>query len=327
MYGLPQAGILANKLLRKGLAPHGYYELPHTPGLWKHTNLPVQFTLVVDDFGVKYIGKQNALHLINALKQNYKISEDWTGGLYCGISLNWNYEEGYVDTAMPTYVAKQLLKYNHTKPSKSQDTPLQPAPRIYGKAAQNTATPDTSTPLKTKDKKFIEQVVGSFLYYRRAVDPIILHSLSTIAEEQAKPTENTKKKAIQFLDYMAHHPDAIIRFYKSDMILNVHSDASYLTAAKARSRAGGNFFLGSMSRDDSPIILNGAIYSMCKILKFVAASAAEAELGALFLNAREAKIMRIILLELGHPQPPTPIHIDNTTVVGIVNNPIKRQRS
>ena len=126
---------------------------------------------------------------------------------------------------------------------------------------------------------------------------------------------------------MAHHPDAIIRFYKSDMILNVHSDASYLTAAKARSRAGGHFFLGSIPRDNSPIILNGAIYSMCKILKFVAASAAEAELGALFLNAREAKIMRLILLELGHPQPPTPIHIDNTTVVGILNNTIKRQRS
>ena len=52
MYGLPQAGILANKLLRKRLAPHGYYELPHTPGLWKHVSLPVQFSLVVDDFGV-----------------------------------------------------------------------------------------------------------------------------------------------------------------------------------------------------------------------------------------------------------------------------------
>ena len=71
MYGLPQAGILANKLLRKRLAPQGYYELPQTAGLWKHTNLPVQLTMVVDDFGVKYDRKENALHLINALKQNY----------------------------------------------------------------------------------------------------------------------------------------------------------------------------------------------------------------------------------------------------------------
>jgi hypothetical protein len=48
MYGLPQAGILANKLLKQRLAKHGYYEVTHTPGLWKHISRPVQFTLVVD---------------------------------------------------------------------------------------------------------------------------------------------------------------------------------------------------------------------------------------------------------------------------------------
>ena len=123
------------------------------------------------------------------------------------------------------------------------------------------------------------------------------------------------------------HPDAKIRYHASDMILNVHSDASYLSAPKARSRAGGYFFLGSLPRDGDPIKLNGAIHVTCTILKLVAASAAEAELGALFLNAQEAKVIQLVLAELGHPQPPTPIHIDNTTTVGIVNNTIKRQRS
>jgi hypothetical protein len=66
---------------------------------------------------------------------------------------------------------------------------------------------------------------------------------------------------------------------------------------------------------------------MCTILKLIAASAAEAELGALFLNAQEAKIMQLILTELGHPQPPTPIHMGNTATVGIVNNTVKRQQS
>ena len=111
------------------------------------------------------------------------------------------------------------------------------------------------------------------------------------------------------------------------MILNIHSDASYFTAAEARSRAGGYFFLGSLPKDGDPIKLNGNILTTCSILKLVAASAAEAELGALFLNAQEAKVIRLILKELGHPQPPTPIHVDNTTAVGIVNNSIKRQRS
>ncbi len=111
------------------------------------------------------------------------------------------------------------------------------------------------------------------------------------------------------------------------MILNVHSDASYLSTPKARSQAGGYFFLGSLPHDGDPIRLNGAIHITCTILKLVAASAAKAELGPLFLNAQEAKIMRLILFELGHPQPPTPIHINNTTTVGIVNNTVKQQRS
>jgi hypothetical protein len=89
--------------------------------------------------------------------------------------------------------------------------------------------------------------------------------------------------------------------------------------------AGGYFFLGSTPCDGSPIQINGAVHVTCTILKLVAASSAEAELGTLFLNAQEDKVIRLVLEELGHPQPPTPIHIDNTTTVGIVNNTIKQQ--
>ena len=79
------------------------------------------------------------------------------------------------------------------------------------------------------------------------------------------------------------------------MILNVHSDASYLSARYARIQASGHFFLGWKPQDKHPIHLNGAIFTLCHILKLVAASAAEAEIGALFLNAKEAKIMRLSL--------------------------------
>ena len=68
IYGLPQAGILANQLLRQRLRPAGYYEVAHTPGLWKHVTRPIQFTLTVDDFGVKYVGKEHADHLITTLR-------------------------------------------------------------------------------------------------------------------------------------------------------------------------------------------------------------------------------------------------------------------
>jgi hypothetical protein len=73
--------------------------------------------------------------------------------------------------------------------------------------------------------------------------------------------------------------------------------------------------------------LNGVIHITCAILKLVAASTAEAELGALFLNAQEATVLGLILAELDHPHPPTPIHIDNTATVGNVNSTIKHERS
>jgi hypothetical protein len=324
MYGLPQAGILANKLLKKRLAKHGYYEQPHTPGLFRHKHRPIWFNLTVDDFGIKYIGEDTLQHLYDALRaKTYDIVEDQSSDLYCGINLNWNYAKGYVDLTMPHYVMKQLTRCAHPAPLKPQHCPFTPNPITYGKDNQAPNPIDTSPLLDNAGKKWIQQIVGSFLYYARAVDPTILMALSDIATQHAAPTKNTRQRVEQFLDYMWTHPDAIIRYRASDMILNVHSDASYLSAPRARSRAGGYFFLGSLPIDGNPIKLNVAIHITCTILKLIAASTAKAELGALFLNAQEAKVLRLTLTELGHPQPPTPIHIDNTTTVGIVNKTIK----
>ena len=92
MYGLPQAGMLANKLLKHQLAQHRYYEVHHTPGYWQHMWRPIDFTLVVDDFGVGYEENEHALHLLQTLRKYYKaVSVDWKGTLYCGITLKWDY--------------------------------------------------------------------------------------------------------------------------------------------------------------------------------------------------------------------------------------------
>ena len=82
--------------------------------------------------------------------------------------------------------------------------------------------------------------------------------------------------------------------------------------------------MGWMPVANEPIKLNGAVHTLCKILKFVAASAAEAELGALFMNVKQGQIMRLTLEEMGHPQPSTPINVDNSTAVGIVNGTVKQ---
>ena len=189
-----------------------------------------------------------------------------------------------------------------------QYCPYEPNPIKYGKDSDKIAYEKPSDPLDDTDKKYVQRVLGSFLYYTRAIDLTILHALSAIASEQAKPTEKTLKRVHQLLDYMHTNPNAVIQFRASDMILNVHSDASYLSAGKGQSRAGCYFFLGKIPRDNEAIRLNGNVAVTCAILKIIAASAAEAELGALFLNTKEARAIRIILQELGHPQPPTPMH-------------------
>ena len=97
--------------------------------------------------------------------------------------------------------------------------------------------------LGKENKKYIQQVLGTFLYYARAADPTILVALSAIASEQASPTKSTMKKVDQFLDYAASQEQAVLTYEASDMVLAVHSDASHLSESKARSRAGGHFFM------------------------------------------------------------------------------------
>ncbi len=118
----------------------------------------------------------------------------------------------------------------------------------------------------------------------------VLMALSTIASKQMTGTEQRMEKALQVLDYLAMHPDATIKFRASDMVMNIHSDASYLTELKARSRACGHFFMGGTPKDNKPIKLNSAFHTLCAILRFVVASAAEAELGTHFLNCQEGMI-------------------------------------
>ena len=101
MYGLPQAGIIANDRLVKHLHGYGYTPTKHTPGLFTHSDRPICFSLTVDDFGVKYVGKEHADHLITTLETLYKITIDWTGTLYCGLTLDWDYKAGTVDVSMP----------------------------------------------------------------------------------------------------------------------------------------------------------------------------------------------------------------------------------
>ena len=113
---------------------------------------------------------------------------------------------------MHAKVRSETAGYKWHTPKQPQYCPFNPAPINYGKKSDIIIKEPESPKLDKAGKKYIQQVVGSFLYYARAVDMTILHALSEIASEQANPTERTKKKVDQLLDYMATNPNAKIRF-------------------------------------------------------------------------------------------------------------------
>jgi hypothetical protein len=274
MYGLKQEELLANQLLQTRLAPFGYYPARHIPGLWLHKTRSIAFSLIMDDFTVKYVGKQQADHLRNALLQSYKLTTDWAAKVYSGMSLKWDYKTRTCDIYMPGYVSNVLSKFQHDAPKHPQQTPSTYVTPVYG----------AKTQYATKDA--------------RAVDPTVLMPLNDIATEQTKATEKTQAATNQLLDYLVTHPDATIGYHASDMILHIHSDASYLSVSNARSRLGGLFFCGekSLHKDN----LNGSILYVASVIKNVVASAAESEVGACFQNAQSGAPLRVTLAELGH---------------------------
>jgi hypothetical protein len=150
--------------------------------------------------------------------------------------------------------------------------------------------------------------------------------INVVASEQSKATAVTAYKVIKLLNYCNTHPETKIRYHSSDMILHIHSDASYISENEAKSRAGGFFYMGS-STNSNKKLTNGAILIISIVLKHVISSAAEAEIGAVFINAKEGAVLRTTLEELEHPQPPTPMETDNTTATGYSNGTIKQKRT
>jgi hypothetical protein len=165
VYGLKQAGLLVNQLLQKRLTPFGYYPDRHTPGLWLHKTRPIAFSLILDDFTVKYVGKKHAAHLWDALLRRYELTTDWEGNLYSGMTLKWDYKNGTCDISITGYVANVLSKFQHDTPTHPQHTPSRYVMPVYGTKTQY-ATQYETPPLTANQ---CLKVTGSILYYTPAV--------------------------------------------------------------------------------------------------------------------------------------------------------------
>jgi hypothetical protein len=142
----------------------------------------------VDDFAVKYVNKQHAEHIRNALLRTYELTTDWTATVYSGMTLKWDYNKHTCNISMPGYVSNVLSKFQHDSPKHPQHTPSRYVTPVYGTKTQY-AKKDETPPLTAQQFLTIQKVTGSVLYYARAVDPTVLMPLNDIAKEQTKATE------------------------------------------------------------------------------------------------------------------------------------------
>ncbi len=314
MYGLPRAGRLVNDQLIAFLAPYCYHPIHLTPGLWRHAMRDIAFSLVVNKFGVQYTDRADADHLISASPRNRLPRQH---GLDQHLVLRINSDMGLSRMQLrrvdaPTHCSR-LASFSAYHP-----IPTRSFPTSMAKTKKQLAIlPNNTGDINAADKHRILKVLGTLLFYARAIDT--LHSsISKLATEQSEGTKTTMNKLTQFLNFCATNPDASARFTTRDMILAVESEALYLSVIKARSRAAGYFYVtNAPTLPTDALESKGEVRVLCHIMREVLSSAAEAESGALFHNGKEACPLRIALDKKGHPQPPTPMATDNNTASGI----------
>ena len=327
MCGMAQACLLANEILAKRLEKHGLKQTPHTPGLWRHHANLIQFTLLVDDFGMKYEKKLYAQDFINAFEKNYKaVSVDLYGELFFSIKLEWDYQNRPVDLSMHDYITKLLQYFLHPIPKRPEHQPYCHVQSQYGTKVQLTDQVDKTPLLQPDDITKLQHIRGDFLYYTTDVDGTLMTTLNELSSAQSRGTQSKMQATKKLMEYCHTHSDAMIRYCTSQNKLHIHSDASYLSASKARSGVGGHFFISDKFDPTSHTKHNGAVLVIPAILKHVMASAAEAELGGLFFNAKEGEVLRTSFEEMVHPQGPTPIQTDNSTS-GFINETVKQRIS
>ena len=199
--GLKQSVCIANDRLKIYLAQFVYAPVPRTPSLWKHATRDVTVSLVIDNFGVKYVGKENSDHLIQSLKKKYAISMDWNGSFFFGIHIQWDYSARTCGIPMLDYLKEALHKFQHPKPPRPQNAPHAWKSPTYGAKIQYSDNADHSPLLPPNSIHLVQQIVGTLLYYAIAVDPTMLVALGTLSSQQSKSTEQTYDMSFECMSF------------------------------------------------------------------------------------------------------------------------------
>ena len=326
MYGLVNAALVSNQHVIKLLKKNGFTET-NTPSIYKHTSRNIAFSLVVDDFGVKYTKREDAEYLIRVLEQEYECSVDWEGKLYLGMTIDIDRVTQVLSISMKGYIHRLLARFD--LPYKyNVDNPLPYASPQYGQKVQY-VDHDNSPFIDNKRKLIMQQGIGGLLYYSRAVAVDYTIGVNKMSMKQSNPTEKDWNDFLHLLNFAATWPDCTIAYKPSDMILILDGDVSYLSETLGRSRGAGVAFMGK--RND-PTFINGPIDVLSVLLPTVVSSVCEGEYATAFMMAQLAMPLRVQLKDLGYKQDMFPngstlLTTDNLCAEGIANNSMKLKRS
>ena len=224
------------------------------------------------------------------------MSTEWESQSYCGIIIKCNYQKRVFYLSIPGYVQSALRKFQHSQPTRKENAPHFWERPNYGETQKFSKADDTSRKLTPERILILQKITGTLLFYAKAINLKILVSLGTIAAAQTSGTIEMEKSIHKLIDYFATHPDAILRYKASGMMLRAHSDASYLSELQCRSRSVGFFYMGNATNYLSQP--NGVIMVISTIMRNVILLEVEAECGELFYNAKELEALRTTLKEM-----------------------------
>jgi hypothetical protein len=257
-------------------------------------------------------------------QENYNISSDWNGTAYFGLTLEWDYKSQTVDLSMPGYIKAALHKYQHPAPARPKHAPHTCNPPIYGAKTQFVTETTTSPALSNKEINKLQQLTGTLLYYDRDVDPTLIMPINVLQTINSHTRHSRQShKTFELLQHSPWIKNTISFIWH----YSTHSQWCFISLRRWSKKQVWGVILHGKRNKTSEKTHKRSNFDNIKVLKHGISSAAEAEIGAVFINAKEGAVLRTTLEELGHKQPPTPMETDNTTTTGYSNGTILKKRT
>ena len=319
IYGMRQAGYIAQRNLLALLKANGYYESGYD-SIFTSNDGKTIFLTHTDDFAIGYDDEKEVQQLVQMLTEaKYKITIDMEGKNFCGfeVEYNRNAPQPYIALTIEKIIDKAIIRFGYDKVTKTRNTPYPTANATNFTEYDPREMPDDiSRILNAKEITLLQEMIGVLRYIAIAVYGHLELCIAKIAANMANPRVSMLEAAQRIFEYLANPANRKrgLKYFKSDMQLYAVSDASYGTETKFRSRTGGFIYLG---KHDCPEFTNAPIEVMSVIQKNVATCTVEAEYVAIFDVAQRLAYLKQLVEGMHYPQETIEIECDNQGAVGI----------